>query len=234
MRLWNDWWRPKLPASNWSTPSPGQVEVCVDLIRQHRAAGLEESGEPHSVCIRQEKLYQWVLIQFVNRETVPLGAIYKAWAVAFQIDGPTQVFCVRSRRGLMATQRFRLTDRGNRERQPKGHGFHRAPPASASRLALTQLPCPDRSRASLRPCSKLHPSRSMTFRRSSFPSSSSGICRPRSTTPIRSTSFHRPSFRPSSWGTCRRCSSCCLCRSTTSHQPSFRFSSSGTCRPPSC
>jgi hypothetical protein len=99
MRPWNDWWRPKLPASNWSIPSPGQLEVSLNLIPQNPVAGPEESREPHSAFVRRENRYQWVLIQFVNRETVPIDAIYKAWAVVFQIDGPTKVFCGRSRRG---------------------------------------------------------------------------------------------------------------------------------------
>jgi len=97
--LGNLWWRPKIPMSKLSAPSPGQLEICLDLIRQHPAAGPKESGEPFSAHLLRQDQYQSIYIDFVNRDALPIGTIYKSWAVVFQIDGSTQVFYGRSRRG---------------------------------------------------------------------------------------------------------------------------------------
>ena len=93
-----DFRRPKIPTSKLTAPSPGQLEICWISFASILPLA-KESGEPFSAHLLRRDHYQSICIEFVNRATLPIGTIYKSWAVVFGMDESTQVFYGRSRRG---------------------------------------------------------------------------------------------------------------------------------------
>ena len=99
IRLQNLGWNPKAPTLKLAPPSPGQLEYCIDLIRQHPASGPEELKEAFGARLSRDGNTQYICIEFVNRDTLPIGAIYKSWIVILPLDETSRVLYARSRKG---------------------------------------------------------------------------------------------------------------------------------------
>jgi len=103
MKPWNLWWRPK-PShlsrpSPSLPPSPAQVEFCLDLIRRHPSSGPDEMQDPFFARTLRNEDPLVIVIEFMNPETLPMGSIYKSWAVFLPERTEPKVAYIRSRRG---------------------------------------------------------------------------------------------------------------------------------------
>ena len=71
--------------------SDEEVNVCLEHIRKHPAAGADEQLSPAIVYAFRSDEGRQVHITFTDLKTLPIGATYKTWFVTCSASAPVQV-----------------------------------------------------------------------------------------------------------------------------------------------
>lgn len=76
-----------------------EIDQCIEEISRHPKGAQDTKTPPEEVHCHAFPGGRCIYINFVNRDDVPVGSIYRTWIVQFSEDKPERVSYFRSRRG---------------------------------------------------------------------------------------------------------------------------------------